>query len=315
MMRQFDTPGAVRLVARNAIGAISVVARSSATTEVQVRALDRRAEERAALTRIDCKEESGEYRVTVDVPAPEGRSWPGNHEVEVHVGVPEDAYLELMGASADLFAQGRFRGGKLQTASGDIEVDHASGDASAATVSGDVAVAQADGSLKIRTAKGDISVRLASGQLMLESESGDIEVGASEREARLHTASGDIQVGSLAGTLDAATASGDLTLREARGECRIASRSGDVEVESVREGKLDIETMSGDVQIGVSPGSRVSVDTETRTGDLRSRIPLAAEPAVDESDAASPLVSLKIRTMTGDVSIARSRRLSASVNR
>ena len=313
-MRQFETPGNVRVVAKNATGAISVVAHGSATTEVRVRALDRRAEARAALTRIDCTEESGEYHVTVDVPALEGRSWPGNHEVEVYVGVPEDAYLELTGASADLSAQGRFRGCKLQTASGDIELDHATGDAAAASASGDVSVAQADGSLKIRTARGDISVRLASGQLTLESESGDIDVGASEREARLHTASGDIQVGSMAGKLDAATASGDLTLREACGECHLASRSGDVEVQSVGEGRLDIETMSGDVQIGVSPGSRVSVDTETHTGDLRSHIPLASEPGADESDAASPLVSLKIRTMTGDVSIARGRRLSASLN-
>ncbi len=312
MMRQFETPGAVRLFVRNASGEIGIATHRMATTEVGIRALTPASEEQAALTRVECTEESGEYRVLVDVPSPHRGLWLGDHGVEVLVKVPEGAWLDLTGSSADVVAEGRFAGGKIQTASGDIRLEHASGDLAVATASGDVTVYRAEAALKVRSAKGDISVHRAFGQLTLESESGDIDVDSIELGGRLRAASGDIQVGRMAGMLEAGTSSGDVTVREAYGDCRLGSRSGDLEIESVRAGKVLVETMSGDVTVGVSPGSRVSVDTQTRTGDLQSDIPLSSEPEPDNAEDASPLVTLQIRTLTGDVSITRGRLLSAN---
>ncbi len=312
MVRTFATPGIVRLAVRNACGEIGIASHDAATTEVQVRALTRISEEQAAAARVECTEEAGEYRVIVDVPSPARRLWQGDQEIAVLVKVPEGTWLDIESSTADVSAEGRFAGGKVLTASGDVRVEHAAGDLSLATASGDVAVFRADAALKARSAKGDISVIRAAGLLTLESESGDLDLGSTELGGRLRTASGDIEVERAAGTLEGSSASGDLTVREVYGACRLESRSGDVDIESVREGKVFIETMSGDVTVGVSPGSSVSVDAHTHTGDLESDIPLSPELETNRATAEGPLVALEIRTMTGDVRITRGRHLSTN---
>lgn len=306
-MRQFETPGSVHLQVKNTSGEVRIAVHEATTTEVEIRALTPASEEQAALTRVECTEEAGEHRVVVDVPSPRHEFWSGNDGVEVLIRVPEGARLDVATASSDVGAEGRYAGGSIRTASGDVRWEQATGDMTVATASGDVTVHYAEAGLEVRSANGDIWVDRASGQLKLGSESGDVHVGRAEGMTRLRGASSDVQVGMATGTLEVHTASGDVTVREAHADCGLESNSGDVEVGLAYAGKIRVETMSGDVTVGIAPGARVAVDTQTRTGDLHSDIPLSPNPDPDGNAGSSPLVTLQLRTVSGDVHITRGR--------
>lgn len=306
-MRQFETAGCVRLQVRNRTGRVRVATHGQGSTEVEVRALAPASAEQAARTRVECAEISGEYRVTVDVPTLGPMGFVGGQGVEVVVRVPDGARLEVAGAACDVAAEGHYAGGSIESSSGDVLWEHVTGDAAIATSSGDVTVHRADAALTVETASGDVRVAVVSGRLRLETRSGDITVGQSQEECLLRGASSDVQVGIAAGPLAVQTASGDVTVGESHADCRLQSRSGDVEVGLARMGTLGIETMSGDVLVAIAPGSRVAVDAQTRSGALRSDIPLSDSPDGDRDKDVVPLVTLTAHTLSGDVRIVRAR--------
>ncbi len=304
-MHQFETPGQVRLQVSNEAGEVRIETHAEARTDVEVRALTGASQQQADLTRVECREEAGGCRVLVDVPSPRRSFFLGSHGVEVWIRVPEGALLDIASASADVTADGVYGGGSIRTSSGDVRLERAAGEMNIATASGDTTVQEALATLLVRSASGDILVDRARADLRLEAESGDISVRAAQGGAKLRGSSSDVQVGRADGALDVQTSSGDVMVQEARSDCSLSTRSGDVDLITVLTGKVSIETMSGDVQVGVAPGSRVAVDTQTRSGDLQSEIALSDE--ADPRPDGSPLVSLEVRTLSGDIRLRRGR--------
>ncbi len=302
-VHQFETPGPVRLQVRNEAGEVRIETQAAARTDVEVRALTGGSQQQADLTRVECHEESGGYRVIVEVPSPRHSFLLDSYGVEVRIRVPEGAFLEITSASADVAADGQYGGGSIRTSSGDVQWGRATGDVDIATASGDTTVQEALAALQVRSASGDILVGRACGELRLAAESGDITVRTAEGSARLRGSSSGVEVGTAAGSLDVQTSSGDVTVQEAYADCSLSTRSGDVDLLTALAGKVTIETMSGDVQVGIAPGSRVAVDTQTRSGDLHSDIALAEE--ADTRSDAGPLVILEVRTLSGDIQLKR----------
>src|SRR5207253_4824702 len=98
---------------------------------------------------------------------------------------------------------------------------------------------------------------------------------------------------------------GDLWIGDAGASVRANSVSGDQRIEAVVEGVVESHSVSGDIWIGVRRGSRVYVDANTISGATSSELELTDAPADDASDDEGPLLDVRVKTVSGDITIAR----------
>lgn len=139
---------------------------------------------------------------------------------------------------------------------------------------------------------GDVAVNTASGDVFFENVDGRVEV---------NTASGDVRVEIVGGDLRVNSASGDIRVGEAEHDARVRTASGDVEIRSAAQGRLDVQSASGDVEVGIRRGSKVYIDASSMSGDTTSELELSDAP----SESEGPSVDFRARTMSGDITVRR----------
>jgi DUF4097 and DUF4098 domain-containing protein YvlB len=266
----FHTPGPLVVDVQVPAGRVDLVSVDGEETTVELRPLRDNEASREAVEEalVELRDEAGRRRVTVDVERRTifGFTFEINREIGVRVHAPHGADVVVKVAMADVAATGRFGSGDIKVASGDIGVDRLEGDAKIKSASGDVALRSVTGSAEVQSASGDVAV---------------VEVGGATRVR---------------------SASGDVAIREAGADVSVNTASGDVRVESVRQGKVELKSASGDLWIGVREGSRVWVDARSISGDTSSDLDLGGDPA--EGDE-GPLVEISAASMSGDIRIAR----------
>jgi len=156
--------------------------------------------------------------------------------------------------------------------------------------------------VRLGTAAADMTVRGRVGALEAKSASGDVFViGEVEREAVLKTVSGDVILGEVGGELRVQSVSGDVTTAGVGGSVVTKSVSGDVRIGSVREGHASLQSVSGDIEVGVAPGTSIDVDAGSVSGELSSEVPLAGAPEA----ADGPTVVVRGKTVSGDFRVFR----------
>jgi hypothetical protein len=154
------------------------------------------------------------------------------------------------------------------------------------------------------TASADMKVHGRLRELETRSASGDLIVTAQiDGDATVKTVSGDVFLDRVEGELRVQTVSGDVVATSVRGPVTTKSVSGDLRLESVREGKVNVQSVSGDIAVGVAPGTNLDVDAGSVSGDLGSDVPLGSEPDGFAPDA--PTVVLRGKTVSGDVRVFR----------
>jgi DUF4097 and DUF4098 domain-containing protein YvlB len=124
----------------------------------------------------------------------------------------------------------------------------------------------------------------------------------------VQTASGDVAVQQSRGDVTVQAVSGDVWIKDARQSAHVNTVSGDQRIDAVVEGSVETQAVSGDILIGVRRGSRVYVDANTISGSTSSELNLTDAP-VDEAstdgDDEGPMVEVRAKTVSGDVSIVR----------
>jgi DUF4097 and DUF4098 domain-containing protein YvlB len=267
-VRVFETPGHVELQIRLASGDVVVKTHDEPRTEVEILARGRRGDEVVDQITVESRETPGGYVVSIEQQdrirwGPITISWGGG--VEVRVTCPEGSDLQFNAASTDLSALGTYGRVAAKTASGDLRLG-----------------AFEDGA-EVKTASGDVSIQ---------------SLGA---ESSVNTVSGDVDIDRLEVALTSRTVSGDVELGRVRGVVSLGTTSGDVSIKALEAGELKVQTVSGDVRVGVAPGTPVWMDAVSVSGDLRSDLGEVGDTAPE--DAA--VVPLQVKTVSGDVSFVR----------
>jgi DUF4097 and DUF4098 domain-containing protein YvlB len=265
----FDTPGALTLDLRVPSGRIDLDTGPGTTTEIELdaRGGDDQVRELLEEARIELREAGGGHELVVEIESRGGISgFLRKLDVRLRIRAPEGADVRAETASADLRGRGKFGSLRAKAASGDLEVDELSGDA------------------EVESASGDVNVRAIGGA------------------ADISTASGDIKLGRVEGPLSAKAASGDVRVDEA-GDAKIRTASGDQRIGAVVEGSVEVQSMSGDITVGIREGSNLWVDARAMSGDLSSQVPLDDVPPSEDDGA--PLVELRARSMSGDIDVVR----------
>lgn len=170
----------------------------------------------------------------------------------LHTPATADATIKTVSGDVDLSHAGS---ANIGTVSGDIEIGALSGDATTSSVSGDIELQSASGSFSAGTTSGNIEAGTVGAITDAKSVSGDIRIAAGKlgRDVNMKTVSGDIKLSikDKAGVdLRLKTLSGDLDISEL-GAISYETKTKRTVVAKVNGGgkNLDIETVSGDVQI------------------------------------------------------------------
>jgi hypothetical protein len=140
----------------------------------------------------------------------------------------------------------------------------------AETASADVTVVGRLGEARVETASGDVSIGDVSGAVSLKTVSGEIEAGTIAGENRFATVSGEIDIRSVEGESTVTSVSGDLHVGRARTSIRAKTVSGDLLLDAVNTGEVSLQSVSGDITVGVSAGSRLWMDVASLSGETRS---------------------------------------------
>jgi hypothetical protein len=273
----FDTPGKTRLRVKNASGLISVDPSETGRTTVELEALRDDDATREAIERATVELNGNEVLVEIGVGGkgfgvgPAWISFGRTPQVGVRIRCPEDADLECTTASADVAATGRLGEVEMKTASGDVAVEHVAG-------------------------------------LRVQSASGDVRAAAIDGEARLQTVSGDVRLGTVTGPVSATLVSGDFAIEEAHTDLSAKTVSGDQRIGAIREGQIKLQSVSGDVRVGVRPGTRLRIDANSVSGDVSSELDVQDSPSESPSGSEA---RLQAKTVSGDIEITRAAAVSA----
>ena len=97
--------------------------------------------------------------------------------------------------------------------------------------------------------------------------------------------------------------SGDATVRSIGGSVEAKTVSGDVRLESVREGRVTLQSVSGDIEVGVETGTNLDVDAGSVSGDLSSEVPLGSDAA--SAAGHGPTLVVRGKSVSGDFRVFR----------
>jgi hypothetical protein len=159
-----------------------------------------------------------------------------------------------------------------------------------------------DATFRAQVASADVRGRGRYAEVDVKAASGDVEFEQVTGDASINTASGDIEVERV-GSAKVNSASGDVRIDEAAGDLAVNTASGDIDLRSVASGEVKVNSASGDVEVGIATGSRLWVDAQSLSGDTSSELELESGSPIETDEG--PLVELKARTMSGDISVKR----------
>jgi DUF4097 and DUF4098 domain-containing protein YvlB len=223
-------------------------------------------------------------------PGPEGTV-----EVDVSGSGSEFVVVEQVGRAIVIREERRLFGGRTVN----VRVSAPPGtnlDASVASM--DICTRGADlGRVNLHTASGDIDLGTVE-NLVARSASGDIKVDKCRASCELSSASGDVRVHSIEGDFVVSTASGDIVADRIEGRSEVKSASGDVRLDCCRGPQIELNSMSGDVSVGIPAGTRVEAQVDTLAGSVRF-------PPKQSGGDPTRSTRLRARTVSGDIEVRR----------
>jgi Putative adhesin len=269
----FETPGDVSLQVRLPSGQVVVSAVAEPRTTVEIVPLGRAGAD--AIDAIEVRSETRGDGHLITIEQKERIRWgplqiTWGADVEVRVTCPPGSNLDLSGGSTDLRVDGDLRDAAIKTASGDVRL-------------------------------GDVARRFD-----VKTASGDVRAGTIASGGQVVTVSGDLEVARFASELVARSVSGDVCIGAVQGPLELSTTSGDVSLNTVDAGEVRVQTVSGDVHIGVGHGTLVFIDATSVSGDLGSDLGVENELSEEADTAGGPVVPLRVKTVSGDVQIVRS---------
>jgi len=186
---------------------------------------------------------------------------------------------------------------------------------SASTVSADLNVQDIEGILRLQTVSGDLQAQLYDQEAEIKSVSGEIDIAGNGSSSSLtvRSVSGDIDANDIGGEIVAQSVSGDLeVLAKSFTRLEMKSVSGNLDCSGKLEtgGRIDAEAISGDITLDLDSLYNTDFYLESFSGDIRPIMGYKAERQskyspgerleLTEGDGAS---RIRIETMSGDIDI------------
>ncbi|MGF1646161.1 MAG: DUF4097 domain-containing protein [Kineosporiaceae bacterium] len=288
-MPEFDTPDPISATIELVVGDVTLVASDRRDTVVDVlpedpaSAVDVRAAERVAVEFVDGRlgvVTRDKWRQYSPLPRRFG-------SVSAVIRLPAGSAVRVRLGMGDLSADGSLASCDVVTGTGHVRLDRT-------------------GPLRLKTATGTATVDLIDGHADVVA-AGKIRIGEVRGHARIKNLVGDTWIGHVAGHLRCRAAAGDIAVEQADCDVDARSASGDVRIREVVQGAVSLVTSSGDLEVGIRPGTAAHLDVRSQAGRVRNEL-----TATEAPEPAAHTVEVFARTPAGDVVVRRSRPSSDS---
>jgi DUF4097 and DUF4098 domain-containing protein YvlB len=265
-----------RKVAADANGEVTI---SNVAGTIDVRGWDRNEVQVTGhlgegVERLDVETTGG--RTVIKVVLPRGNTHEGDADIEV--SVPRNSSVEVSAVSADVSSRGVLGTQRLKSVSGEVTAD----------IAGDES--------EVRSVSGDVTVRGTGKPLRL----------------RVSSVSGNLDLTNTAGSIDMVTVSGDARVQMGESsDVRGRTTSGSLEVRGTltRDGRVDVEGVSGDILLRLTAPGGLSTEIESFSGDIEGC--LAGN--VERVSKYGPGTRLNIRTVESGARV-RAKTLSGDID-
>src|SRR5438132_47673 len=134
-------------------------------------------------------------------------------------------------------------------------------------------------------------------ELDLQLPAGDVDVETVDGEESLVFVEGDERL------VEQTEVELDANVRSIGGSVEGKTVSGDIRLDSVREGRVTLQSVSGDIEVGVETGTNLDVDAGSVSGDLSSEVPLGSDAASAGGDG--PTLVVRGKSVSGDFRVFR----------
>jgi Putative adhesin len=263
-MSVFETPEPIHVVVSVMAGEVRIAASERQDTVVEVRPSDAsRREDVTAADQTRVEFDGG----TLSVKTPKGlkslRPWSHSGLIDVQVEMPAGSRVTGSIAMGQFRCVGPLGDCDVKTAASDIHVDEA------ATV-------------RLTTTSGDITIDHATGDAHLTTASGVMRAGEIEGTATINSSNGDVEAGEIDGDARIQSAHGDITLEYARGSVSAKTGKGNIRVGAAERGSVVGVTGYGGVEVGVADGTAAWLDLSTGFGQVHNGLDQADNPRPDE---------------------------------
>ncbi|MFH8988100.1 DUF4097 family beta strand repeat-containing protein [Streptomyces sp. NPDC017940] len=278
-MPTFDTPEPITATIHIAVGVAHITAGGRAITVVEVhpRDKDNDADVRAAHgTRVDFVRN----RLTVRTPEPGLRRGDAG-AVLVEVRLPGGSRLNGTASLGDFTGDGPLGACALNTLDGDIRLDRT-------------------GPVRLRTERGAVTVNHIDGHAEVTTGSGRVRVHEIDGAAEIRNSNGDTWVDLISGELRLKAANGNVSVGRAYADVASKSAGGDIRIAEVARGRVDLQTQTGNLEIGIHPGTAAWLDVTSRAGTVHNDL-----GPVDGPGQGAQTVHVRARTGLGDIVIRR----------
>ncbi|MBI2248176.1 MAG: DUF4097 family beta strand repeat protein [Armatimonadetes bacterium] len=161
---------------------------------------------------------------------------------------------------------------RIHEAKGDLQVGGLQGTLAISLASGDVQISDHAGRVDLDVKSGDLTVTQVNGDVFMDFKHGDVDLADVRGRVHGRVISGDVQVTHAQGaSLD--VINGDVDVRDVVGDIEIDTKSGDVDLRAIRPGRLKVRAISGDVSAAVAVLGQGDVTIETISGDIGLGLP------------------------------------------
>ncbi|MEO3945553.1 DUF4097 domain-containing protein [Gorillibacterium sp. CAU 1737] len=164
--------------------------------------------------------------------------------------------------------------------------------------------------VKVETVSGDIDLEKSTGVLTIKSVSGEQHLAALQGDSlSAETTSGDVELsGSELAKGKVKTVSGEVKLKEVTGEFQVKTTSGDVNLGLLAMNPAKVETVSGEIEIRIPKESSFEVQGETVTGSIHVKTENFqfedSSKGNYKGKAGNGDALLKLATVSGDIQVS-----------
>jgi hypothetical protein len=137
------------------------------------------------------------------------------------------------------------------------------------------------GPLKLQTSAGNVTVdQVTSGASI--TTNGIVHIREINGSAVVKNTHGDSTIREIAGDLQMNAANGNITVERPRGSVTAKTANGSIRVGDAARGTLRLETATGELEVGIHPGSAAYLDVHTKSGAIQNLMESADQPTQGE---------------------------------
>jgi len=263
-MPQFETPQPIAITVDMFLGHVKIIASDRTDTVVEVRPsnADKKDDVRAAKeTEVDF----AAGNLTVKAPTwwtKMNTLFGANPSIDVTIEVPTGSRLHGTAHMCRFLVTGELGQCELKSHVGDLQLDKAD-------------------SLKSQSSAGNVTVdQVMSGASI--TTNGIVRIRQINGSAVVKNTHGDSMIREVAGDLTVNAANGNITVERPRGSVTAKTANGSIRVGDAARGTLRLETATGELEVGIHPGSAAYLDVHTKSGAIQNLMESADQPARSE---------------------------------